>query len=62
MKSDELKETPRTMTVREAGRKGGSTTALRYGDAHYQQIGKKGGQRVKELIERARATERAEDE
>jgi len=50
------------MTVREAGRKGGSTTALRYGDVHYQQIGKKGGQRVKELIERARATEQAEDE
>jgi len=47
----------RPLTVREAGRKGGETTAERHGHAHYQAIGKKGGQRVKELIERARATD-----
>jgi general stress protein YciG len=50
-------ETKRPLTVREAGRKGGATTAERHGHDHYHAIGKKGGQRVKELIERARAAD-----
>lgn len=50
-------ETSRPLTVREAGRKGGAATAERHGHDHYRAIGKKGGQRVKELIERARADE-----
>lgn len=32
------------MTVREAGRKGGETTAERYGREFYEEIGHKGGE------------------
>jgi general stress protein YciG len=46
------------MTVREAGRKGGETTAGRYGHEFYEEIGKKGGQRggprVRELIQKGK--------
>lgn len=42
------------MTVSEAGRKGGSTTARKYGREFYEEIGHKGGQRVKELIEKGK--------
>jgi len=47
----------RPLTVREAGRKGGAVTASRHGVDHYRAIGKKGGQRVKELIRKAREEE-----
>ncbi|HNX39942.1 MAG TPA: Em GEA1 (EM1) [Methanothrix sp.] len=40
-----------TMTVQEAGRKGGMKTAQTHGKDFYTEIGHKGGQRVKELIE-----------
>lgn len=46
------------MTVREAGklggRKGGETTARTHGHQFYQEIGHKGGQKVKELIEKGK--------
>ncbi|MCD1295627.1 Em GEA1 (EM1) [Methanocella sp. CWC-04] len=42
------------MTVREAGKKGGETTKKRYGEGYYESIGKKGGQKVRELIERGK--------
>ncbi|MDP1808950.1 MAG: Em GEA1 (EM1) [Actinomycetota bacterium] len=42
------------MTVGEAGRKGGKTTAKKYGPAFYTEIGHKGGQKVKRLIERGK--------
>ncbi|HEY0840635.1 MAG TPA: hypothetical protein VGD74_10655 [Vulgatibacter sp.] len=53
------------MTVQEAGRKGGmiggrkgGQTVLRErGPQFYSEIGKKGGARVRELIERAKAME-----
>ena len=49
------------MTVREAGRKGGETTAERYGHEFYEEIGKKGGERggprVRELIEKGKEAE-----
>lgn len=32
-----------SMTVREAGQKGGETTKERYGDSFYEAIGRKGG-------------------
>lgn len=35
-----------TMTIREAGRKGGQTTAERHGHDFYEAIGRKGGQKV----------------
>jgi general stress protein YciG len=34
-----------SMTVRDAGRKGGETTANRYGAEFYEEIGKKGGKK-----------------
>ena len=42
------------MTVREAGKKGGNTTKQRYGEGYYESIGKKGGQKVRELIKRGK--------
>ena len=39
------------MTVRDAGRKGGQTTSRRHGKKFYEDIGHKGGARVRELIE-----------
>lgn len=35
-----------SMTTREAGAKGGKTTAQRYGPEFYEEIGRKGGQAV----------------
>ena len=54
-----------TMTVQEAGRKGGQRTAMTHGKEFYEEIGHKGGQRVKELIEEGKrakglATEKRE--
>lgn len=45
------------MTVREAGRKGGQTTSREHGPEFYHEIGTKGGQRVRELIERGKQSE-----
>jgi uncharacterized protein len=42
------------MTVREAGRKGGEVTASRHGQSFYEEIGRKGGQKVKQLIEQGK--------
>jgi len=50
------------MTVQEAGRKGGEATAATHGREFYEEIGhkggEKGGQRVKELIEKGKESER----
>jgi general stress protein YciG len=43
-----------SMTVREAGRKGGETTSEKYGPEFYEEIGHKGGQKVRELIEKGK--------
>lgn len=45
------KESKGGMTVQEAGRRGGTKTAQTHGREFYEEIGHKGGQRVKELIE-----------
>ena len=45
------KEEKGKMTVQEAGKKGGMKTAETHGREFYEEIGHKGGQRVKELIE-----------
>jgi len=49
------------MTVQEAGRKGGETTSRTHGHEFYEEIGhkggEKGGQRVKELIEKGKEAE-----
>lgn len=53
------------MTVAEAGKKGGETTAATHGHEFYEEIGRKGGevggrkggQRVKRLIEEGKGSE-----
>jgi len=45
------------MTVREAGEKGGRKTSQTHGREHYEAIGKKGGERVSELIDKGKQTE-----
>lgn len=50
------------MTVREAGRKGGETTKKRYGPRFYEEIGKKGGQKVKRMIEDSKRIRKQLDE
>ncbi len=46
------------MTVAEAGRrggvKGGRIVAQKYGHEHFEEIGRKGGRKVAELIERGK--------
>ena len=49
------------MTVREAGKKGGQKggemTARKYGHEFFEEIGHKGGQKVKRLIEEGKKAE-----
>ena len=45
------------MTVAEAGRMGGRLVSEKYGPEFYEKIGRKGGQKVADLIERAKALE-----
>ena len=47
------------MSVREAGRKGGEVTARRHGPRFYEEIGRKGGAKVRELIEQGKQKEAA---
>lgn len=57
----QMKSDKGQMSVQEAGRKGGKkggrTTSQRYGRGFYSEIGTKGGQRVKELIEEGKKSE-----
>jgi uncharacterized protein len=45
------------MTVEEAGRKGGEKTSEAMGPDFYRDIGKKGGPRVRELVEEGKEHE-----
>ena len=45
------------MTVSEAGKKGGDSTASSHGREFYQDIGHKGGQRVRELVNEGKEQE-----
>jgi uncharacterized protein len=50
----EPEEGRRGMTVSEAGRKGGIAVRDERGHSFYEEIGRKGGQRVRELIQRGK--------
>ena len=54
-KRAEPEEGRRGMTVSEAGRKGGIAVRDERGHAFYEEIGRKGGQKVRELIERGKS-------
>jgi uncharacterized protein len=47
-RDDPTNEVEGNMSVREAGRKGGTTTRARYGPEFFQEIGAKGGRAVSE--------------
>ena len=51
------KEGKGSMTVEEAGRMGGEKVASERGREFYEEIGHKGGQKVKELIEKGKKSE-----
>ncbi|HLV60431.1 MAG TPA: hypothetical protein VKY51_03420 [Fredinandcohnia sp.] len=53
----EGKENKGAMSVQEAGRKGGETVLQQRGPEFFSEIGKKGGQRVRELIQAGKKTE-----
>jgi uncharacterized protein len=46
------------MTVEEAGRRGGEKTAETHGEEFYSEIGHKGGQKVKRLIQEGKEYEK----
>lgn len=48
------------LTMRDIGRRGGAVTAEHHGHEFYERIGRKGGERVKALIAKAKAAEAQE--
>lgn len=54
---DKMAKQSGDMTVREAGRKGGEIRKRELGSSGYSELGKKGGSRVRELIEKGKQAE-----
>ncbi|MFC2972236.1 Em GEA1 (EM1) [Azotobacter bryophylli] len=50
-----------SMSVSEAGKMGGETRKNQLGPEGYSELGKKGGQRVRELIEEGKNSENSEN-
>jgi general stress protein YciG len=46
-----------SMSVNEAGRRGGEATSKTHGREFYEEIGHKGGERVRELVEEGKKNE-----
>jgi general stress protein YciG len=46
-----------SMSVNEAGRRGGEATSKTHGREFYEEIGHKGGERVRELVEEGKKSE-----
>jgi len=44
------------ISVKEAGRKGGEKTSQTHGREFYEEIGHKGGQKVRDLIQKGKGT------
>lgn len=59
------RETPEAdrggMSVRDAGRRGGEARREQLGSAGYSELGHKGGQRVRELVEAGKRAEEGEE-
>ncbi len=51
------KESKGDISVREAGRRGGTTTKERHGPEFYREIGHKGGQKVRDLVKKGEESE-----
>lgn len=49
------------LTVREAGRRGGIATRDKHDHEHFVEIGRRGGQRVRELLRKWKEMERISD-
>jgi general stress protein YciG len=50
-----------SMSVNEAGRRGGQATSRTHGREFYEEIGHKGGQRVRELVDEGKRAEGTTD-
>jgi general stress protein YciG len=50
-----------SMSVNEAGRRGGEATSRTHGREFYEEIGHKGGQRVRELVDEGKRAENMTD-
>lgn len=53
-----MEEKKGSMTVQEAGRRGGERTFATHGSEFYSEIGSRGGQRVRKLISEGRKHEK----
>ncbi len=62
MKNNNQNKDKGKMTVEEAGRKGGERTSETHGREFYSDIGQKGGQKVKKLVEEGKVSEENEEE
>lgn len=49
-----MSDEPKRLTVAEAGRLGGKATSERYGKEFYRKNGRKGGEKMKRLLEAGR--------